>query len=138
MINKRQRPWRPIVIIFIITTALFITGGKWAAARNVDTNILLIGNGILALATFVSFFLYLRSLQHNKAAAFLRYIYSGMFLKMLICIFAAFIYIVSVDKVNKPALFGCMLLYFVYTYAEVSILLRLSKQPKDVQTGSPS
>jgi hypothetical protein len=101
-------------------------------------DILIIGNVVLAMATMVSFFLYKRSLNNNQPQAFLRYIYSGMFLKMLICLIAAFIYIVSVNNVNKPALFGCMFLYFVYTFMEVSILLRLSKQQKNVQTGSPS
>jgi hypothetical protein len=138
MTNNRRKAWVPIVIIYVITTALIITGKKWAASYKVDADILLIGNTVLAAATLVSFVLYTRSLQHNRAAAFLRYIYSGMFLKMLICIFAAFIYIASVNNVNKPALFGCMFLYFVYTFVEVSILLRMSKQQKDVQTGSPS
>ena len=96
------------------------------------------GNAVLLVATLVSFFLYTRSLKNNQPAAFLRYIYSGMFLKMMICLFAAFIYIASTNNVNKPALFGCMFLYFVYTFVEVSILLQLSKQQKDVQTGSTS
>jgi FtsH-binding integral membrane protein len=93
---------------------------------------------VLGLATIFSFSLYQRSLSNNSPQAFMRYIYSGMFIKMLICIFAAFIYIASVDNVNKPAIFGCMFLYFVYTFIEVSILLRQSKQDKNVQTGSPS
>jgi len=62
-----------------------------------------------------------------------------MFLKMLICLIAAFAYIATFGKnVNKPAIFGCMFLYFLYTFVEVSILLRLSKEQKNAQTGSPS
>jgi F0F1-type ATP synthase assembly protein I len=109
---------------------------RWEAKFKVDSDILLIGNIVLFLATMVSFILYTRSLKNNQPQAFLRYIYSGMFLKMIICLFAAFIYIATTDNVNKPALFGCMFLYFVYTFVEVSILLRLSKQQKNVQTGS--
>ncbi|MGB8192770.1 MAG: hypothetical protein WCF67_12660 [Chitinophagaceae bacterium] len=141
MINKRQqRAWVPIILVFIIINAILITGKRWdwATSYKVDMDILIIGNVILAMATMVSFYLYKRSLDNNQPQAFLRYIYSGMFLKMLICLVAAFIYIVSVNNVNKPALFGCMFLYFVYTFMEVSILLRLSKQQKNVQTGSPS
>ena len=139
MTNKRQRKaWWPIAMIFIITNAILLTGKRWAGNYKIDTDILLIGNIVLMLATLVSFFLYERSLRNNQPQAFLRYIYSGMFLKMLICLFAAFIYIAVSGTVNKPALFGCMFLYFVYTFVEVSILLRLSKQQKDVQTGSPS
>ena len=137
--NRRRKPWWPIILVYVLTTALFITGKRWATNWNVDTDILIIGNTVLVLATLVSFFLYQRSLSNNQPQAFLRYIYSGMFLKMIICLFAAFIYIAIAKKgVNKPALFGCMFLYFVYTFIEVSILLRLSKHQKNVQTGSPS
>lgn len=138
MINKRrQQPWLPIVLVYIISNGIIFFSKRWTNA-NIDTDVLMIGNTVLLAATLVSFFLYNRSLKHNQPAAFLRYIYSGMFIKMLICLFAAFIYIASTNNVNKPALFGCMFLYFVYTFIEVSILLRLSKQQKDVQTGSPS
>lgn len=137
MINRRRKAWWPIVLVFIITNAVLLTGRRWATG-NIDADVLIVGNLVLFLSTMVSFFLYQRSLQNNQAQAFLRYIYSGMFLKMLICIIAAFIYIASVNNVNKPAIFGCMFLYFVYTFIEVSILLRLSKQQKNVQTGSPS
>jgi FtsH-binding integral membrane protein len=137
--NRSKRPYWPIILVYVISNAIIITGKRWSANLKVDTNVLIIGNTVLLVATLVSFFLYQRSLQNNRAQAFLRYIYSGMFLKMLICLFAALIYIfVSDGNVNKPALFGCMFLYFVYTFMEVSILLRLSKQQQNVQTGSPA
>ena len=137
--NRRRKPFWPIILIYVISTAVLITGKRWAATYGLDSDILIIGNTVLALATLISFFLYQRSLGNNQPQAFLRYIYSGMFLKMMICLVAAFIYIVLAGKgVNKPALFGCMFLYFVYTFVEVSILLRMSKQQKNVETGSPS
>lgn len=139
MQNKRQRkPWWPIAITFILVNGLIFIIKRWSAELKLDADVLMIGNAVLGLATIFSFMLYQRSLSNNSPQAFLRYIYSGMFIKMLICIFAAFIYIASVDNVNKPAIFGCMFLYFVYTFIEVSILLRQSKQDKNVQTGSPS
>lgn len=138
--NPRRKPYWPIILIYVVSTAMFITGKKWAATYGVDSNILIIGNTVLLVATLISFFLYQKSLNNNQPQAFLRYIYSGMFLKMMTCLVAAFIYIVVAGSkgVNKPALFGCMFLYFLYTFVEVSILLRLSKQQKNVQTGSPS
>ena len=136
--NRRRKPWWAIVVVFVLTNGLIIATRNWAERYKVDTDVLIIGNIVLVIATLVSFFLYYRSLNNNQPQAFLRYIYSGMFIKMLICLFAAFIYIAITDNVNKPALFGCMFLYFLYTFIEVSILLRLSKQQKNVQTGSPS
>jgi len=106
---------------------------------NADADVLIIGNSILFIATLLSFFLYSRALKNNQPHKFLKYIYGGMFLKMLICLITAFIYIATFGKnVNKPAIFGCMFLYFIYTFVEVSILLRMSKEQKNAQTGSPS
>jgi hydrogenase-4 membrane subunit HyfE len=138
IINKRnRRTFFPIVVIYIAFSALFISGRNLLNRINADQDVLIIGNTILLIATLLSFFLYRRALKNDKPQQFLKFIYGGMFLKMLVCLIAAFIYIVSFGKeVNKPAIFGCMFLYFVYTFVEVSILLRLSKQQKNAQTGS--
>ena len=53
-------------------------------------------------------------------------------LKFFVVAIAAFIYIMVTKKnVNKPALFFCMGLYIVYTFFEVSSLLRVLKQKKN-------
>ena len=139
-INKRKRaPYFSIIILFLVSNALFLAGKRWLESIDVDTDVLIIGNCILFVATLLSFYLYSRSLKNNQPHQFLKYIYGGMFLKMLICLIAAFIYIASLGKdVNKAAIFGCMFLYFLYTLVEVSILLRLSKEQKNAQTRSSS
>jgi len=139
MTRNKRKPFFPIVLLFILFNSLFIAGKSWLKKWNADTDVLIVGNLILFIATVVSFFLYTRALKNDKPHKFLKYIYGGMFLKMLICLITAFIYIASYGQdVNKPAIFGCMFLYFVYTFVEVSILLRLSKQQKNAQTGSAS
>ncbi len=91
--------------------------------------VMLAGNTILFAATAFSFYLYSKSLQNNNVHAFLRMIYGGMFAKMIICLFAALIYIMVVKKnVSKGAIFGLMFLYFVYTFVEISIIMNLSKK----------
>jgi len=135
--RNRKSPVVPILLIFIIANGVFVAGKKLLAKYNVDQEVMIIGNAILLVATLLSFLLYKRSLRSDKPQAFLKFIYGGMFLKMLICLIAAFVYIAVFGKnVNKPALFGCMFLYFLYTFVEVSILLRLSKEQKNAQTGS--
>jgi FtsH-binding integral membrane protein len=137
--SKKRRPYLSIVLLYLAFNLLFLTGSKWLIKFNTATDVLIIGNSILFVATLLSFFLYSRALKNNKPHQFLKYIYGGMFLKMLICLIAAFIYIASFGKnVNKPAIFGCMFLYFLYTFVEVSILLRMSKEQKNGQTRSPS
>ena len=137
--NRNRNSFLPIILLFVAFNALFITGQRWLAKFNADRDVLIIGNAILFIATLISFFLYRKALKNNQPHKFLKYIYGGMFLKMLVCLIAAFAYIASLGKdVNKAGIFGCMFLYFLYTFVEVSILLRLSKEQKNAQTRSPS
>jgi hypothetical protein len=128
---KEFRAFVPIVIIFIVTTLIFIAVPTLEFLWNMDKTVMIAGNTILFVATFVSFYLFSRSLTNNNVHAFLRMIYGGMFAKMLICLFAALIYIMAVKKgVSKGAIFGCMFLYFVYTFVEISIIMKLSRKDK--------
>jgi hypothetical protein len=128
---KEFRAFVPIVIIFVVTTIIFLLVPTLDFLWNMDKRVMIAGNSILFVATFVSFYLYTRSLADNNVHAFLRMIYGGMFAKMLICLFAALIYIMIAKKdVSKGAIFGCMFLYFVYTFVEISIIMKLSRKGK--------
>ena len=131
------KKFRPVTLVFIIANALFITLGKRLAAYGINTDVVIIGNLVLFVATIVSFYLYYKALLNDRVAVFLRMIYSGMFVKMMICLFTAIIYISVAGKgTNKGAIFICMFLYFVYTFLEMSILMKLSKQLKNGEAGS--
>ena len=126
---KSLRAFVPIIVIYVVTTALFIVAPSLDFLWQMDKAVMIVGNTILFVATFISFYLYLRSLANNNVHAFLRMIYGGMFAKMLICLFAALIYIMIVKKdVSKGAIFGLMFLYFVYTFTEISIIMKLSRK----------
>lgn len=123
------RAFVPVIIIFIVTTLIFIAVPSLDFLWNMDRRVMLIGNTILFAATFISFYLYQKSLGNNNVHAFMRMIYGGMFAKMMICLFAALIYIMIAKKeVSKGAIFGCMFLYFAYTFVEISIILKLSRK----------
>jgi hypothetical protein len=97
----------------------------------VDILLLISGNLILFIVTSVSFVLYRKALFATNTHAFIRNVYSGMLLKLFVCMIAAFIYIyASGGQVNKAGLFSVMFLYLVYTFVEVAILLKQSKQIK--------
>jgi len=134
---KEFRAFVPIVIIFVVTTLIFILVPSLDFLWNMNKIVMLAGNAVLFVATFISFYLFSRSLGNNNVHAFLRMIYGGMFAKMLICLFAALIYIMIVKKgVSKGAIFGCMFLYFVYTFVEISIIMKLSRKDKYVKDRS--
>lgn len=132
-----RRPFLPILLIFVIATALLLAAPSLDFLWNMDRMVMLIGNFVLFAATVLSFNLYRRALTNNNVHAFLRMIYGGMFAKMMICLFAAVIYIIIAKKdVSKGAVFGLMFLYFVYTFVEISTIMKLSRKEKYVKNGS--
>lgn len=126
------RIFLPILLLFIISNGFFLTAGTLAANWNIDIGIVMAGNLVLFVATTVSFFLYYKALRNNNVQAFLRMIYGGMFLKMMICLFTAFIYIsVAGRAVNKGGIITCLFLYLVYSFVEIVLLLKQSKHRKN-------
>jgi L-asparagine transporter-like permease len=132
-----KRPFLPIVSVFIVSTAILLAAPSLDFLWGMSRSVMVGGNIVLFLATAISFYLYYRSLQNNNAQVFLRMIYSGMFAKMMICLFAALLYIMIVkENVSKGAIFGCMFLYLVYTFMEVSIIMKLSRKDKHAKERS--
>ena len=134
MENKASgRPFLPIVIIFILSSLLFVGARQWLTARKVDYIVLLCGNGILFLATALSFYLYSKALRNANVQVFLRMLYASLLIKMVFSLAATLLYLFFAGAaVNKSAIIGCFCLYLLYTYAEVKILTRLiRKLPKN-------
>jgi len=118
----------PLIIVYCISTAFVVLGKKWLVQWGVDPTVVIIGNLLLFLVSVTSLLLYQRAMLHPTTNGFLRNTYSGLFLKLLICIFAVMIYaLVSKEHVNKPALFACIFLYFLYTVLEMRSLLHWNK-----------
>ena len=125
-LRNRFREFVPIVLIFIIVNALLISGRSWLARIKADQDVLIAANLLIFVITFFSFLLAKKGLQDPNPHAFVRSVYSSMMLKLFVCIIAAFIYIsANSGTINKPALFGGMGLYLVYTFTEVSILTKM-------------
>ncbi|MGZ3859518.1 MAG: hypothetical protein ACXVMS_08300 [Flavisolibacter sp.] len=129
MIKRKIKFLFPLVLFFIALNGFFLTARHLLERWGVDQDVVVIGNLLLFLITLLSFSLGLKGLKNPNPHAFVRSVYSGMMLKLFVCIIAAFIYIAFYrSTLNKPALFTCMGLYLVYTFAEVSILMKLLKQ----------
>lgn len=129
---SRIKGLTPVIVFFLAVTALIIAGKNSLDQWDVDGNVILVGNTLLFLVTFISYFLAMRGLYHANPHAFVRSVYSSIMIKLFVCMIAAFIYI-SLKKsgLNKPALFTCMGLYLVYTFMEVSILMKMLKRKKN-------
>lgn len=123
---------RPMVLIFIMLSALFIIGSKTLAGRGADPEVLIVGNLLVFLVSFAAFLISYKALQSPNPQAFMRSMYLSFIIKFFVIAIAAFVYIqVEKKAVNKTSLFACMGLYLVYTFMEVSALMKLLKQKKN-------
>jgi hypothetical protein len=135
MTNKSQgslRVFVPVTGCFILVNILALALGGPLRAANIQAAVLLWGNLVLALATLLSLILFRRAIAHPSTFGFLRNTYSGLLIKLLICVVAVLAYAWRTGPdLNKPGVFGCVMLYFVYSFLEMRSLLRWNKARKN-------
>ena len=128
MENKAiSRLFRPIPLIFIILSIVFAVASSVLASWKIDYRVLLAGNILLFAVTTVSFLLYVKGLGSKNMHAFVRVMYGSLLVKLMVCLIAVLVY-AAVEKaaVNKNGIYGCFILYVLYTWLEVRMLLALS------------
>ena len=129
--RKLLRGFLPVLIIFILVSCFSVLFTRNLVSWGVEPAVVIGGNILLFLVTLFSFLLYRRGLLAANTHAFLRNVYSGMLLKLFTCIFAAFLYIASAGKdVNRAGIFVLMFLYLLYTFLEIAIIMKISRQIK--------
>ena len=129
MNTNRLKSFAPILLIFIVLNALLLVFRSRFEEWNIDADVLLVANLLLFVITLVSFMLALRGLKNPNPNAFVRSVYGSMIIKLFAGMIAATVYISIYQKgLNKPALFGSMGLYLLYTFTEVAVLTRMLRQ----------
>lgn len=122
----------PILIVFLGVNVFSIVFSKTLEKVHIEQEVLLIGNLVLFCVTVLSFLLYQKAMMAGNTTNFIKNVYGGMFLKFFVCIIAAFIYIYNArQSVNKAGVFALMFLYLVYTFLEISIVMKNSKHKKN-------
>lgn len=123
----------PLVVIFLIVGVLIFVFRNSLESHGCDWQVLSAGNVFIYFVTVVSMHLLSKGLHAERTQVFLRNAYSGIMVKLFACAAAAFIYIlVSGKNLNKPALFGSMGLYLIYTFVELSVIMKQSNARKNV------
>ena len=123
---------RPMLVIFVALSAFFITGKNWLIKQGIDHEVLIIGNVVIALASIASLWVLLKAGRSANPQSFVRSMYGSFMIRFFVILVAAFIYIITAKKnVNKPAIVSCAAIYIVYSFIEISILLKLLKRKKD-------
>ena len=99
------------------------------AAVNTPLTAVLYGNAWLFLVTALAYYFERKGVREANSHAFFRWIYTGMLLKMFLCIAAVLAYALA-DRaaITRGAVLAWLLFYIIYTGVEISMLLRESKQ----------
>ena len=128
--NKQSlRNFFPAIILFLVLNAGLLALVKRLEGWGLDYSVLVVGNLLVFGICLLSYWMAVRGLTTKNSHAFFRWVYGSVMIKLFLLAGVAFIYIMMNKKnVNKPALFFCMGLYIIYTFIEVSGLMKVNKQ----------
>ncbi len=126
----KNKPFVPLILLFLGLTLLFFLLRLSFHDTPVDYRVLMGGNGLLFVVGIISAEMNARAMKHQQTQGFLRLVYGAFIFKFFVLAIAAFIYIAIFKKmISKPALFGCLALYFIYTFIEMRSVMKMSKKP---------
>ena len=129
MKNKAYgRAFLPILAVFLVFSVLILLGASLLREWKTDSGVLQGGNELFFGLTAISYLLHIKSIRSPNAHVFVRMMYSSLIIKMMVCMVAVLLYGWLTKSVNKNAIFGCFILYVIYTFLEVRILMKLIKK----------
>jgi|SRR5450432_915688 hypothetical protein len=125
-----SKAFTSLVFLFLSLTVLFFLLWIFNKDAQVDYRVLLGGNLLLFIVGMVSLRMNTNAMKHQNTQGFLRLVYGAFILKFFVLAIVAFVYIAIFKKaINKPALFGCFGMYFIYIFLEMRSVMKLSKKP---------
>ena len=130
LMNKQSlKNFLPAVILFLVFNSGFLSMMRKLEDWGFAYPVLVFGNLIIFAISFLSYWMAVRGLTTKNNHAFFRWVYGSVMIKLFLLAGVAFAYIMmNKSEVNKTALFFCMGLYIVYTFIEVSALMKVNKQ----------
>jgi hypothetical protein len=128
--NKQSlRNFIPAIILFLVLNSVFLVLMRRLEDWGFSYSVLVFGNLLVFGISFLSYWMGVRGLTTKNNHAFFRWVYGSIMIKLFLLAGVAFVYIVMNKKeINKPGLFFCMGLYVIYTFIEVSGLMKVNKQ----------
>jgi len=126
--NFSFKPARPLIITFLVLTALCIAGNLFFNEKGINYMVVMGGNFLFFLVSLVVFRIQFVALNNTNPNVFIRSVMSGMIIKMFFCIIAVIgYYFVSKAAFNKPAVYISMVIYIVYLVVEVRTIMKLNR-----------
>lgn len=130
--NKQQLSlFYPLFLLFLVFSAIFFGAKAWWDANGFSEVVLLAGNFYVFFISVISLYFHIKGVLHKQPQAFLRNVYGAIMIKMFLSVGVVLVYALAAgNNLNKPGIFACMALYFIYTFVELRMVFRLLKQQK--------
>lgn len=126
------RKYIPILLFFILITALILLFWKLLESFGFNIPFLLAANFLLFLLSFLVYIVQTRTVKSISIHAFIRGVYSSLLLKLFIITAAILLYAIPLHgEINLPSIFTAMALYLIYTSIEVIQLMKLARKKND-------
>ncbi|HRN56336.1 MAG TPA: hypothetical protein PLL71_07785 [Agriterribacter sp.] len=124
----RLKLFLPSVFLFLLLNALFMIFQRMLTGYGFSMHVLLWGNVFLFGLSIVSMLLQQKAAASASAQLFIRYFYISFLVKLVLVAAVALVYAKTAVKVNRASVIACMALYMIYTFIEISVLLKAGKQ----------
>lgn len=125
--NSLLKLMRPLLIVFILLTALVFATEGLIEKYKVDKNTLLIANMLLLLLFVLVLMVQKSALSHTNPNVWVRSVMIGMMLKMLIIAIAVLVYVKTIGEgYNQKSILIALSFYFIYLIVEVKTITKLN------------
>lgn len=118
----------PSVCLFLLLNGLLALFQGMLARYGFSVRVLLFGNLFLFGLSLVSFLLQQKAARSASAQLFIRYFYISFLIKLVLVAAVALVYAKTAARVNRISVIACMLFYLIYTFIEISMLLKAGKR----------
>ena len=118
----------PSGMLFLLLGALFVLFQQTLTGYGFSMQVLLWGNGFLFGLSVISFLLQQKAAKSASPQRIIRYFYLSFLVKFILVAAVALVYAKTAAKVNRASVIACMVFYILYTFIEISMLLKAGKQ----------
>lgn len=119
------------ISVTLITLFVLLTGGLFALHSVLPAYSFVVlegGNALLFALSFMACFLVYRQ-QGKNGSAFVRGVTGATFLKLMVCLIAALVFIFThKDNLHKPTIFVLFGLYLIYSASETMYLQKAARK----------
>lgn len=122
-----------VVVVFLALCGM-VYAFNASQPGSYDLNALLIGNGILAILSAVTYFMVTGALKSDNPNAFIRAKMGSTMLRFFLCVVIFIGYAYAHGKAGiKPTVFMFLGMYVIYSILESAVLSRTGKKTTDIK-----